>query len=457
MSITHYKRLVRFLNTCMGYLITVPVLLLLLTYLDVASLSWTLIFPLTACLLSFILREYATNFLLFTAGNLLCLTMPAGMWYLADGLVATSSNAGTADLLDLAGIRLIVTLIYGIYALALIILTFVLRLRHKEEHLAHNLPLPWLVIPVLIHILCLSAGMESALPWILVSALLVILIRYINDYLINYIAFLEEVRDASEVPMGQISSTSSWLLTLFFTLAGVLMTLSCFLPLNNLLPVVGNYLLAGIKFLLRLIGRLFGNHSETSGEFAPESTDPNLSGLAAGGNETSPFWELMEKIIMVVLLVGAVIGGIALLLYAILQLVKAFYNRTALQTDKVEFLNPFDQAEKLERTHTTDSFWERVFGTSPEQRIRKFWYRTIRHRVPSASAPMTPAELVDHMTHDREEQAQAAELNRFYERARYSNHPSTKEEAAAAKQLATNLKNAKNSIADSPLLRNRES
>ena len=32
-----------------------------------------------------------------------------------------------------------------------------------------------------------------------------------------------------------------------------------------------------------------------------------------------------------------------------------------------------------------------------------------------------------------------------------------KAEAAAAKQLATNLKNAKNSIADSPLLRNRES
>jgi len=456
MSITHYKRLVRFLNTCMGYLITVPVLLLLLTYLDVASLSWAMVFPLATCLLSFALREYVSNFLLFTAGNLLCLAMPAGMWFLTDGLVATSSNAGTADLLDLAGIRLIVTLIYGIYALAQIILTFVLRLRHKEEHLAHNLPLPWLVIPVLIQILCLSADMDTPIPWILVSALLVILIRFANDYIINYIAFLEEVRDASEVPMGQISSTSSWLLALFFTLASLLMTLSCFLPLNHLLPVVGNYLLTGIKFLLRLIGRLFGNHREDAGAFEPESTEPNLSGLAPAGGETSPFWELMEKVIMVVLLAGAVIGGIALLLYAILQLVKAFYNRTALQTDKVEFLNPFDRAEKLERTQTTDSFWERVFGTSPEQRIRKFWYRTIRHRVPSASAPMTPTELVDHMTRDQEEQAQAAELNLFYEQARYSNHPSTKEDAAAAKQLAASLKNAKSSIADSPLLRNRQ-
>lgn len=69
MSIARYKRLTRILNTIIIFLACFPVILLVLCALDALSLSWTIIFPIMAFVLSFLLQNYCTNLHVFFLCN----------------------------------------------------------------------------------------------------------------------------------------------------------------------------------------------------------------------------------------------------------------------------------------------------------------------------------------------------------------------------------------------------
>ncbi len=88
MSIARYKRLTRILNTIIIFLACFPVILLVLCALDALSLSWTIIFPIMAFVLSFLLQNYCTNLHVFFLCNLLYAAIPLAIWLLAAGLPA---------------------------------------------------------------------------------------------------------------------------------------------------------------------------------------------------------------------------------------------------------------------------------------------------------------------------------------------------------------------------------
>ena len=447
MSIARYKRLTRILNTTIAFLTFFPVFLLVLCSLDALSLSWTIVFPIIAFVLSFLLQSYCTSLPVFILCNLFYAVIPLTVWQLAAGLPAHLPGTviyeieGTVELLDLTSPRILLTLFYTAFAIAMFVGNFVIKLRRPENYLGSNIPLAVLGVPILVQIASLSLHTRGLSFWILAGAVLQILLYFYNKYLLQYLGFLEEVKNAADVPLGQISSSNSWLLAVFFLLATLLMTIICFLPLEHLLPSLITLFVDGFRAVLMLIFWLL-RIEESEGEAVEEPSPADIH-RDFGTEESSSFWILLGKIVFVVLLAAAVIGALALLIYLILLLVKTFYSKRTLASDRVEFLNPFDhdKKEKLSRGPRQElHFWNRLFGSSPEHRIRKAWYRMIKSHIFDVPVQLAPSELSQDIGRNQTEQQSARELSSLYEKARYSGQACTKEEVDAAKQLAGTLK-----------------
>lgn len=446
MSIARYKRLTRILNTIIIFLACFPVILLVLCALDALSLSWTIIFPIMAFVLSFLLQNYCTNLHVFFLCNLLYAAIPLAIWLLAAGLPAHFPGAvvyeidGTVNLLDLTSPRILLTLFYIAFAVAMFVGNFVIKLHHPDNYLGSNIPLAVLGVPILVQIASLSLHTPGLSFWILAGAVLQILLYFYNKYLLQYIGFLEEVKTSVDVPLGQISTSNGWLLAVFFLISTFLMTIICLLPLEHLLPSLITLFFDGFRAVLMFIFWLL-RIEESQGE----STEPPLENIHQdfGTEESSLLAEIIGKVIFFVLIAAAIIGALTLLIYLILLLVKTFYSQRTLASDRVEFLNPFDHDKKEKLTPESRpefNFWNRLFGSSPEQRIRKAWYRMIRNHIPDVPAQLAPFELSQDISHNELEQQSAKELSDLYEKARYSGQICTKEDVNAAKQLAGKLK-----------------
>ena len=448
MSVTKYKRFSRFLNSIMGFLTVMPVLLIAVTYFTSLSTAWVLVGPLAAVLFAFVLHEYCHNIILFIPGTFLYFAsvLPMALW------------AGFPNFRGMTLFEILLFVVLCVFSLALFVYCYVVKLRKQESVMAKNLSLPFMVIPIICQFIAMALELNDVIPWILACAVLQLVIRFLNSYLIGHIAFLEEVRNNTGVPMSQINSSNTWMLSIFFLLALLLMILSCVLPLNKLLPGIGAFFLFLGNLFVRFMRLFFSKEKQDEGTDAPhepENINPDMSQF--GESETATFWQVLEQIMVYVVIVALAIGIIALIGWLLYKMILAFYARKRHENDTIEFLNPFDKKEKAERVSdpTALSFWERLFGNDPNQRVRKSWYKTVKTRLPEVSAPMSPGEISEGMSQTDSERRSAAGLQAFYEKARYSNQECTKDDVTAAKQLANQLKSNRNVALDNPLLRNQ--
>ena len=448
MNLTSYKRLSRFLNSIQGFLTVLPVLLIAVTFFTGLSTAWVLVGPFAAVLFAFVLHEFCHNIALFIPGTFLYFAsvLPMALW------------AGFPNFRGMTLFEILLFVVLCVFALALFIYCYVVKLRKQETVIIKNLGLPFMVVPIGCQFICLALELNDVVPWILASAVLLLVIRFINSYLLGHIAFLEEVRNNTGVPISQINSSSTWMLSIFFLAALLLMIISCVLPVNELLPGLGALFMFFVNLLIKFLRLFFSKEKYDQGTdepHEPENMNPDMSGF--GEAETATFWQVLEKIMVYVVIVALALAIIALIGWLLYKMFLAFYARKRHESDTIEFLNPFDKKEKAERVSDPSAltFWERLFGNDPNQRVRKSWYKTVKTRLPEVSAPMSPGEISEGMSQTESERRTAAGLQAFYEKARYSNQECTKEDVTAVKQLASQLKSNRNVALDNPLLKNQ--
>lgn len=426
MSLSQYRRLTRFLNSAMGFLAAVPALLLVAYYFAGLSAAWTLLPLFAAFAAAWALREFCGNFLLFAGGSLsfLAAALPGLLFH---------------PLLFLA---------YLVLMGGLAVMNFTLRLRPDTSYRGKNSSAAWFAVPAGAQLACLYLDFGAVIPWILAAAVCQLLLRFLNEYLLGLIAFLEEVKEAKRVPLGQIRSSNGWLLSVFLLISAAVMVLSCFIPfgsaLAGFLQAAGRLLRAVITFL----ASLFGRGSEQA-EVIPEPEMPQQQGFSGMGEDTSAaaIWVFLERVMIAVFAAAVVVGGIALLLYCVYRIVKTFYSNRALHSDQVEFLNPFEKKEKLTRLpEEKQGDLLGFFGLTANARIRKTWYRAIkakhRDRVPGCLAPLELTETLAGAGGDAAAGAgsdKAKRLAEIYDKARYSGKECSREEMAAVKELAASV------------------
>ncbi|MBP5304504.1 MAG: hypothetical protein J6Z02_01505, partial [Lachnospiraceae bacterium] len=265
----------------------------------------------------------------------------------------------------------------------------------------------------------------------LVSAIIYLMLYSVCTYISDYTDFLHEVRDSKHVPFSQINRSSFLMLAGFFAIALIVVVLSVFIPFGDFVGTILSAMGHGLLFLLRLI---FRNNGEAVPEpiidEGPSAMNPDMSALA-GGAETSAFWVILEKIVVVgttVLVAGGIIVGI---IYAVYNIIKKFNENTHIETDEVEFLNPFDKAEKVKTGVALRRSILEIFAPPNEARIRKIFYKAASGRSEQGIGKTTRAKELQTPT---ELLPENEVLTKLYEKARYSNTPCSREDVLKAKE-----------------------
>ncbi len=186
-------------------------------------------------------------------------------------------------------------------------------------------------------------------------------------------------------------------------------------------------ILAVLELLRRFLAMLFSGEREEKVpedlpspemEFQPMALEP--------GGEPSPFlaalWNILEKVLILVVIVGAAAGICALIFW----LYKKYNSQTAENGDILENLES-SRRETREGLKKRRIFVPDFLKTrTPQTRIRKAYKRKIEMTgKPSAFA--SPKELEDQAGLPQGEKRE--EFHGLYEKARYGNAPCTQEEA----------------------------
>ena len=408
MNIVSLKRLARFINTNMAFLAFSPAMMVALNLIKPQTGYIALVPMFLIVNFQFVFREYIKSFFLFLICNLGCFA--AGFLFRDHILVFAA---------------------YMAFILLSVIVSFAIRIKPAEDVRVKPLVVYYLAVAAVCEILIFKLDLAFLKRGILISSIIYLMLYFVCKYISDYTDFLHEVRDSKHVPFSQINRSSFIMLAGFFAIALIVVILSVFIPFGDFVWAILSAIGHGLLFLLRLFFRNSGEViDEPILDEGPSNMNPDMSAFA-GGAETSAFWVILEKIVVVattVLVAGAIIAGI---IYAIYNIIKKFNENTHIETDEVEFLNPFDKAEKVKVMGTVRRSIFEIFAPPNEAKIRKIFYKAASGKsesaigkTPKAKELQTPTELLP----------ENETLTKLYEKARYSNTPCSREDVLAARE-----------------------
>ena len=233
---------------------------------------------------------------------------------------------------------------------------------------------------------------------------------------------MERFRVMPTQPIARIIRFNKILLAGYIAGAAVLLILSPVLHLHDLVPWLGQLLLAALRWLVSLMSR--STPTETTPETVP-STEPTESQpiFPVDTNEPARWLLILQEIIYYMVLVAAVAALLGLLIYLLYRIYKRFYESNQPDSDKRESLLPNITSQVLERLDRTRNRWLAQFGQSPEQKIRRLYYKLIDSQIHHGldyKSSLTARQMVDRLNHEK--YPELATLTQLYELARYGSN-----------------------------------
>lgn len=224
-------------------------------------------------------------------------------------------------------------------------------------------------------------------------------------------------------PTGRIRRFNYYLLAVFVLALTLVFLAAPVLHLDAAIPWLASVLFSGLKALIRWLQSMTrgnddpGPTDETT-ETTPEPTE--TGGMLPEPGETAAWLVILQQIFYYVILIGAFVVLLALLAAVAYSIYRKFYeNRPAGQDVREVLLPKFagDIRASLQRSRQN---WTRQFGRSPEQRIRRSYYRLVDELIRQGLVllpGMTPQDIIE-MT-DESKRTVLGELTLIYEKARY--------------------------------------
>ena len=268
-----------------------------------------------------------------------------------------------------------------------------------------------------------------------------IVVFLVHESLHNTSEFIDMHKDTANFPIGQMTVINRLMVVLLLAVLVAAMLIFPRLQLDILLmPLVQ----ALGKFFAWLLS--FVNMPEASEQV--QGAMDNIGGmpeeLLGQTSETGLFWVIMEKIMIVLVIVGlaaAVIGGIAYLLY---RLYKGFYAERKENADEREFL--VGEIQWLPKGFFSGNKAAKEEKSSLNEKIRKLYRRFMKKsfkRKESVPATLTPEEMLLFLK-ERQERKMThmtdgdwTRIREVYERARYGELNCTQEELDEMKRLVS--------------------
>ena len=179
----------------------------------------------------------------------------------------------------------------------------------------------------------------------------------------------------SNFSVPQILRFNSGMFIIYLLLIAGAFVVLYFVGLSELIRQFGKVLVVLLKRFLRLLFSVEPTQQaiEEEEKIIQEATQDNpMSGLDSG--VTSPFWIFMEKVLIVVFIVGVV----ALLGYLLVRLYKKFNASYKFQGAGYEETKTFYKEDKIEETVMPKLKW---YDRSFENRVRRQYYRKVKGAV----------------------------------------------------------------------------
>jgi large-conductance mechanosensitive channel len=209
------------------------------------------------------------------------------------------------------------------------------------------------------------------------------------------------------------------------------------LRLDDLVPLLGQGLLALIRWLVDLATRWSKDSAPTADPTTPSTRSPLPS---VGDHQTAAWLLVLQQIVNYLLITTAIILLVALIINTLYRLYRRFYDSSRPDSDQRESLLPGLADLVLERLERSRERWQQQFGQSPDQKIRRLFFRLIESQVQHGldlQTSLTGRQLVDRLNHER--YPQLVEINTLYEAARYGPGACKPEDAARMQVLVRGL------------------
>ena len=232
-------------------------------------------------------------------------------------------------------------------------------------------------------------------------------------------------------PAYRIKRFNQMMLAAFVLVMMIILIISPVFHLHDLVPWLGGLLLIAVRWLAQVLSRDEAPPPEPTPP-AETQPDPGMeNGLLPGAGEPPVWLVILQEIIYYTVMLAMVLLLIAAVVYGLISLYRRFY-AVEKGPDVFESLLPTfgdDVREKIKRTR---SRWAHQFGQSPDQKIRRIYWRVVDRlgqRGLKYNIKQSPRQFAIYVRHERD--IDILDLTVLYEKARYGPGPCSAEDLQA--------------------------
>ena len=270
----------------------------------------------------------------------------------------------------------------------------------------------------------------SSVNYYLTFAYVILVMVFTN--LSNLDEYLEVNKETANIPNRQINRSNTVVLGIFILITVAVMFLLPLTGLDKVLSAFFVYIFNGIVYLLKLIR--FKRSDAPIEEEDLQPPKPEFPGVNGGAEEAGAMalWvENMFKVLFILILVFLAFMLIRIIVRAIINTVRRFYQPIAENDDIAEFLEPTQEASSVFGRSDRPGLFDRT----PNGIVRKQYRRVLESRDKDRAirTSYTPEEL-ENAAH-LEESEDRERLHTLYEKARYSENGVSREEAKEIRRL----------------------
>lgn len=418
MNLTKYRNLIRFINTLCAYFIFITALAIIVSTKDGTSLKLIL----TCCILglnifwTYSVREHVDNFFVFMLLNFMPIIIYAVFFASGDTFYIIFNTA-----------FLIVTSV----------ISFSFRYAGNNEKISSVGFAP--IIIIFFGFFIIEQGNNMLKTFASFNSFLFIMFVIANNYLLHTHDFVF-TNNSAVGDLNDVKRYSSRFFKTFMVIIGSLSLLASILSSDFIIYKIKSFIQWLIK---RFFDAISSPPKPTPEPSATPIPDPPLAPKIADGffdevdKHEMPESRLPDVPTWLIYTVCIVAVVVFLVLFFYIAYVN-FTRKLVKENETKEFINPFVTKEKLKPAQTQKDKTEGLFYRgSYDMRIRKLFKKTVDRNMLGKIHPSdTPTEICVQSSGYAEHSNDYEELKRIYEKARYNEASSTKEEYQRALELS---------------------
>jgi len=287
--------------------------------------------------------------------------------------------------------------------------------------------LGWLL---LLNVLAAWQNLNNIIPIIFYSGIFYLLLAVFRRHQIALQARLARFASQQTQPTSRIRRFNHLLLLIFIVILALVLLTAPLLHLDSVIPWLASVILLGLKKLILWLQSL-GSPGEDPGpttETTPEPTE--TGGLPPVPGEPAAWLVFLQQVFYYLILAATAVVLLALIISIIYSIYRKFYENKSSGPDVLEVLMPKFAADLRQSMQRGRHRLTRQFGRSPEQKIRRYYYRLIGDLIRKGlevTSGDTPRDIIEKCDSDR--RSIFDELTLLYEKARYSHNICTIEDS----------------------------